>query len=125
MMGVQIPSDRPGEDIYRAMRALETQLLTRLEAVEKTMADLGAQVSELKDSQRSETVKTIAAAVLACVTAVTGAVAERKINQPPPTQTVLQRSAYDRHLEFCKSEPDGAARVACLRMILEREADTR
>lgn len=116
IMGVQVPSDRPEEHVLRTLKVEVARIDERLDAIEERLAKGDA-------ANRSDTIKTICAAVVSVVTAVAGS--RLLAPEPPPSKVVVQRSAYDRHLEFCKSEPDGAARVACLRLIIEREADTR
>ena len=63
-------------------------------------------------STRSQTVQIICGCVLACVTAVFGARATAPT--PAPTQTVIQRSAFDRALDSCKALQSDADRASCI-----------
>jgi flagellar motor switch/type III secretory pathway protein FliN len=72
--------------------------LERLEAkFDAELANVARQVSELRASQRSETIKILVGAVVSIILAVIG----NRALTPPPPQPVIQRSKYDRDLDAC------------------------
>lgn len=113
----RLPSRPDAEhgEVWRTLGAVQAEVesvkaaVLRVETAQSSMAQ--AQASQ-NASTRSQTIQLIVAGVVTCVTAVFGA--RLTAPTPPPTQTVVQHTAYDRALDACKLLQADADRAACV-----------
>ena len=113
-------------EVYNALRdqhsdisELRGELKDHVAATERGFADVRLALAQNGSTQRTETLKVIAGAVVAIVIAVAGSRAVAPT--PAPTQTVIQRSAFDRELEAC-GKLEGVAAATCISDAAQRAA---
>jgi hypothetical protein len=113
---------RPGIDpeVFIELRRLATEQVAAVTRIDNELAGVKQTLSTMGAQARTETIKVLAAAVVTCVTAVVGS----RVVAPTPqaTQTVIQRSAFDRALDACRALPDAPSRTACIARIVQDSA---
>jgi len=124
-----MPSGEQGDEFERAVRAahqaeqvaiaVEERLGARLGklegsvlALDQRLADFELIAKKAKAFAASTTVKVLMGMLGSGGFA--GLMVRLTTPAPPPTQTVIQRSEFDRRLDVCRELRDGAERGACV-----------
>lgn len=101
----------------------DEQIQALIAKVEVRLAALEARAADAAATARTESVKVIAAAVVSVVTAVAGS--RLVAPTPPPSEVVVQRSAFDRALDACRAlQGSDAARADCIVKVVAQSTAT-
>lgn len=98
----------PDGALWQTLGAVQSDVA----AVKVAIAEVKQTLASQNAGTRSQTLQLLIGGIVTCVTAVVGS--RVVAPTPPPTQTVVQTSAYDRALEGCKQIQTDADRVACI-----------